>query len=176
MVDLPLWKMMEWVTVGMMHFHYSQYMEKNMFQTTNQLSSSKVWPSCAVGLTAGYLFRYHLTNLDAEIELWRVGCAKSNRHVLDTWLITLPSNLLHSGILRFDKKWKPMVPRNYLDTSFPKHQRRFKKHVDSIRNEKCFPPSQIHSVVLEYLPTSTLKITQMSVNIPYMENMGMKHM
>ena len=113
-----------------------------MFQTTNQLSSSKVWPSCAVGLTAGYLFRYHLTNLDAEIELWRVGCAKSNRHVLDTWLITLPSNLLHSGILRFDKKWKPMVPRNYLDTSFPKHQRRFKKHVDSIRNEKCFPPSQ----------------------------------
>ena len=32
-VDLPLWKMMEFVSWG----YYSQYMEKQMFQTNNQM-------------------------------------------------------------------------------------------------------------------------------------------
>ena len=55
-VDLPLWKMMDLKSVGMLfHSQYDGKVIKTMFQTTNQLyivtASDKGWPMIVGGYT-----------------------------------------------------------------------------------------------------------------------------
>ena len=92
-VDLPLWKMVEWKSVGMMRFPIDG--KRNIFQTTNQL-----W----------YLMAWNHSILDCSTPIKNHNIHKS-KLLLATilWWMCQPNSIEHSW------PYKPIKPTKLLD-------------------------------------------------------------
>ena len=102
-VDLALWRMMEWTSVGIYvgDDDMSNWMEKNMFQTTNQLYMITDWPW-------GYrefvpnLFQRWIQWITMDYVLWNLKLPNGSKwvpHDRMWFFMNFPPNVLQQGNL-----------------------------------------------------------------------------